>query len=745
MQRGPRLGLLWVLILALFTAAGGAAKEVYVFEVSLEKPLGNDVIHILGVAWELGDQAWVFLAPVEEGEAVYAITGNVTNVKIYDARRIYVVVPAQPPPRGRAAAYWLETQAGRYPVELAKPRGGVVETWVGSVDEMYKTLEEMGYRPKYMGKARLVRSETQDRGPAASDLHTLTAAPTGAPAVGTTYTVYGGVYFRPLRIDSLGIKSVPPVIQSSLNGKLCYDVSTGVGIPDATYVGYDANELYLGTYILGGRVSGRLIVETYTIESLNYDVMKGYPCRLAGRLEFNLVNKTRYFVRHVNSTISSSKPLVIRVLVHPTSISGAPRVSVNASVAYTRTYRHGFEMNEYMSYVAGETVTINQYVSRMVLGPYVMPEGIAGGTHRAVVRLVTSMVSGSCPPLYVDLLINNVLLRSTYVYGSLQGVSCLYNIDVSAPVDPYTVSWSKSFAGGFFYILRIRYSGSLAPPYVYSITAMPHEALRGWRWAEVWRTVSGGLDIAWQYPYTATEIQLLATRYPPQSSSTLAPLVLVHGIFSFRNDGMTSGGPLFVVGVAGVRSDGMVSYPLKTFTAHLRFSRDVSGAFLLKAFYSLPAGLEEIREPWWLYYAKLAKGMVDFAVAFLDLGRVASVLYAGISFAVDRALDTAYTQPSVSNIDSYTVKISWTRGWADNKQNDKVYLLVSVPSTKFVYPYSTRVTVTHLNIEYVSYSPSLTWYLHPTDPGIYSYVGQPAFKSWIFGGVVSNALTFWPG
>ncbi len=734
-------GLL-ILIVVLFVAAGGAAKEVFVFEVDLEKPLGNDVIHIPGLRWEFGDQAWIFLLPVEEGEAVYAVTGNVTTIKVYDARRIYVVMPAQPPPRGRAAAHWLETQVGRYPVELARPRGGVAETWAGSVDEMFQILREMGYEPRYMGKARLTKAETQDRNPeaAAADLHT--PATTGAPTMGTTYVVYGGVYFRSLRIGSLGTQAVPPVIQSSLDGKLCYDAVTGASIPGATYVGYDATEMYIGTYVIGGQVSGKLIVETYTVESLNYNPEKGYPCRLVGRLEFNLVNKTRYFVRHVNRTISSNKPLVIRVLVSTASISGAPRVSVNASVTYVRTYRYGFEMSEYMSYVAGEAVTVNQYVSRILLGPYVIPEGIAGGTHRAVVRLVTDTVSGGCPPLYVDWLVNNVLLRSTYVYGSLQGAACLYNIDLSAPVDPYTVSWTKSFAGGFFYILRIRYSGSFALPYVYSITAMSHEALRGWRWAEVWRTAPGGIDIVWQCPFTATEIQLLATRYPPQSSSTLAPLALVHGIFSFRNDGTSATGPLFVVGVAGVRSDGAVRYPIRTFEVHLRFSRNIGTALSQKSYYSVSGTLEEVREPWWLYYARLTKSIVDFAVAFLDIGRLAAILYAGISFAVDRALDVAYTMPSVSSVDGYTVRISWTRGWADNKQNDKVYVGVFVhDQSKFGYEYPTAVTVTYLNLEYVSYAPSLTWYLHPTNGEAYSLRTQPTLKSWMHGGVVYSYIT----
>lgn len=146
-----------------------------------------------------------------------------------------------------------------------------------------------------------------------------------------------------------------------------------------------------------------------------------------------------------------------------------------------------------------------------------------------------------------------------------------------------------------------------------------------------------------------------------------------------------------------------------------------------------------MRKPWWLYSAKLTKSMVDSAVSFLDIGRLATKLYTGISFAVDRALDAAYTTPSVSSVNSYTARISCTQEWADNKQNDKVYVAVYIhDESKYIYAYSTAVAVTYLKLEYASYSPSPTWCFHPTSGTAYSSGTQPYLKSWMHRGVVDG-------
>ncbi|MEM1519032.1 MAG: hypothetical protein QXF78_02240, partial [Pyrobaculum sp.] len=64
-------GLRYLLVAVLLLAAVLSSKEVYLFDVELPEPLRGDVIHIPGVSWELGNQAWIFLVPVEEGDAVY--------------------------------------------------------------------------------------------------------------------------------------------------------------------------------------------------------------------------------------------------------------------------------------------------------------------------------------------------------------------------------------------------------------------------------------------------------------------------------------------------------------------------------------------------------------------------------------------------------------------------------------------------------------------------------------------------
>jgi len=127
-------------------------SEVYVFKVWLPQPFSGFGVYVPGVEWELGEAAWLFMAPVERGEAVHALTGDAAEVKLYDARAVYIAIPAVPPADAAEADAWLETPVGRYPVRIGEPRG-IALTLVDSGEEVYKVLREAGYSPKYMGEA----------------------------------------------------------------------------------------------------------------------------------------------------------------------------------------------------------------------------------------------------------------------------------------------------------------------------------------------------------------------------------------------------------------------------------------------------------------------------------------------------------------------------------------------------------------------------------------------------------------
>ncbi|MCX8136863.1 hypothetical protein [Pyrobaculum aerophilum] len=734
-------GVKYLLAALLLLAAMASSKEVYLFDVELPEPLKGDVIHIPGINWELGSQAWIFLIPVEEGDAVYALTGNTTRIKVYDARRVIVAIPAVEPPKRKASA-WLETPVGRYPVEIKKPERGIAETIASSLEEVMEVLKQNGFNARYMGRARLV-IETQERKPEAV-AHTsgeISPMQISYPTTGSTYTVYAGVYFRQVRMDKAGSYTVPPIAERGLI--LCSNV------PNAAFIGCDAVEMYIGAIVKGkySNVALRIEVETYRLSSATG--INVY-CERTGVLRFNLVNKTRYYIRYVNASASADKPMavVVRVIAEPMSSTYTLNVavSVNASVAYRRIYTYGFEMSQFMSYTTGEAVSINQYVSRIVLGPYFIPDGIAYGVHRAYLSITTRPVGGACPPLAVDMYVNAMwaAYRQIYPYSSTSA-SCLYFVELSALVDAWTTSWTKSFSGGFYYVLRIRYTTTWELPYVYSISAMPHEALRGWRWAEIWRSsYNGRIDYIWRNPHNTAQMQILYTRYPPQQdSTTIGPLVVVHGLFTFNAISISPLSPYFSITVAGRESSFFTSRPMKRFEVTLRFSRAVAprGAPLtLNTYYVRPAGsLEAIQEPWWLFWARLAKTAVDFAVAFLDIGRAASLLYTAVSFAVDRALDAAVTTASLIRIDDYTIRITWQRGWADNAPNDKVYVTVAMANDALITTANTRVEVTQFCLEYVCYNPGLEWYIRPTrfeDSGS----GHPLVKNWMFGGMTSAGV-----
>jgi hypothetical protein len=106
----------------------------------------------------------------------------------------------------------------------------------------------MGLQPEYRGKAELIAKRDPDAGREA-------AAPTlpRRPSVGSTFDVYGGLYFRETPVTKTGLVVIP------VRGTQ----SACRNLPYAAYVGYDAKSFTLGTSIRGGAVDADLIVEVY--------------------------------------------------------------------------------------------------------------------------------------------------------------------------------------------------------------------------------------------------------------------------------------------------------------------------------------------------------------------------------------------------------------------------------------------------------------------------------------------------
>jgi len=709
------LSLLTLVVLAVLVYG----SEVYVFKVWLPQPYSGFGIYVPGAVWELGEAAWLFMAPVERGEAVHALTGNITEAKLYDARAVYIAIPAVPPADVAEADAWLETPVGKYPIRIGKPQG-LTLTLVDSEEEVYKVLREAGHSPKYMGEATLVEAEgrlPEPHGPVPL-----------APSVGSTYRVYGGVYFVPATV-SVDTTTIKPRARRGL--QVCSNVS------DAAFVGYDAEAMTLGVYILGGSAAGKLVVEVYAME----DTRVPAPCSFLGRWEAGLVNKTYYTVRYVNASVSSAKPLAVRVYVRAGSVSGSPRVFVNASVTYSRTYRYGFEMSEYATYVGGGRPTaINRRVSMVVFGPYSIPDGVASGRHEVKFAVTAEPVSGTCPPITADWLINGVWAAGGVFHGSSTSAGCRYAIAFSQErLEAAGLWFAKPFAGAYYYVVKLRYPDGRTP-YIKTVEVLGHEALRGWRWAEVWRaTPSDAPPFIWMMSFTASEVQVLYVAHPPQSSTS--PPALVHGVLSFRNTVPSM--DFFQVAVSGGLYVGGRREPVKSLSLTMEFSTSVRGA-LVSAEYVAPTWIERIWEPVWVYYAKVVMAIVNFFASLFGLG---SGQYHGLSFAVDKAIRSAVNAPTASNPDEYTLKITWVKGWADSHYADEIHIYVIQQPKNMLTTTPTTVTVKELKLEYATYTPNLRWHIHPTSDIAYTLTAppQPFLKIWMHGGLTSSGEIYRPG
>jgi hypothetical protein len=437
-----------LVVLVLFVVLA-AAERVYVYEVESDFEITEDVPHVPGISWRFGEQLLVVWVPRDVKPGVILFTNETAPIPLYDRKYFLLVVPAdaRPSQSARAEAF-LKTPDGVYPVVFRKPDAGIIDITTHSIEDALTTLKQIGLQPEYRGKAELIAKRDPDAGREA-------AAPTlpRRPSVGSTFDVYGGLYFRETPVTKTGLVVIP------VRGTQ----SACRNLPYAAYVGYDAKSFTLGTSIRGGAVDADLIVEVYKIQNDGF-------CTYLGSQRFRLANNTRYWVSLINSTTSVDE-LAVFVMLDVRSFSGQPRVGVNASLIYARTYRYGFEVGEFAARAAGGFVVYRE-VRRVVIGPYVAYDGYVAQTASSslTLTLTTEPVNGVCKDLQVRFTINGRSPSGTYTYRGRHLGLCIYDVylpNIWEPSFQMEYFYAKAFGGGLAWVLDIEYTDG-STPYVSS-------------------------------------------------------------------------------------------------------------------------------------------------------------------------------------------------------------------------------------------------------------------------------------
>jgi len=191
-----------LVVLALF-AVLAAAQRVYVYEVKSDVEIAEDVPHVSGISWRLGEQLLVVWVPRDATPGIILFTNETAPVPLYDRTYFLLVVPtdARPNQKARAEAL-LKTPDGAYPVVFKKPDGGIIDITAHGIEEALTILKQMGLQPEYRGKAEL---RTNKKDPLNADKEspaktasvfpqvmtptTVTATQTSATTVTQTYVV----------------------------------------------------------------------------------------------------------------------------------------------------------------------------------------------------------------------------------------------------------------------------------------------------------------------------------------------------------------------------------------------------------------------------------------------------------------------------------------------------------------------------------------------------------------------------
>jgi len=701
-----------LVVLALF-AVLAAAQRVYVYEVESDFEITEDVPHVPGVSWRFGEQLLVVWVPRDVAPGVILFTGETAPIPLYDRKYFLLVVPADAQPSHRAEAEaFLKTPDGTYPVVFRKPDGGIIDILAHSIEEALTILKGIGLQPEYRGKAELIAKRDPDAGGEA-------AAPTlpRRPSINSTFDVYGGLYFRETTVTRTGLVVIP--VRGTQSA--CRNV------PYAAYVGYDAKSFTLGTLIRGGAVDADLIVEVYKIQ-------KDGSCTFLGSQRFRLANNTRYWVSLIDPTTSVDE-LAVFVMLDVRSFSGQPRVGVNASLIYTRTYRYGFEVGEFAARVVGG-FEVRREVRRVVIGPYVAFDGYIAQTASSSLRLTlaTEPVNGVCKDLRVRFTINGRSPSGTSTYRGRHLGLCLYDVylpNVWEPSFQTEYFYAKAFGEGLFWVLDIEYTDGTTP-YVRSIVLRDAEAFRYWRWVEQWKTTPGLIEGSWLFPFLSSAFELYAAPTEPIP----APGVY-HGLVTVRTNTV---GQMFraILSISGrythpgldravymKKAEVDIAMPLSVQTL------DAVGAYLMPDYQ-----LSSIAPPGWVREAFDVKRVVDCILMLAGVvGRVAGLL----GFATGEGLKSAGDSVMVQTLDYYTARITYRRGWYTNVASNTIIVPLIIPSL-YWRDSPTELEITRICLDGICSTPGLKAYVQPST-GYWSPVVAPV-KNWMFRGQVDSIIAY---
>ncbi|MFZ8841312.1 MAG: hypothetical protein ACO2PM_20800 [Pyrobaculum sp.] len=709
-------------VVALFVVLA-AAQRVYVYEVESDVEITEDVPHVPGIPWRFGEQLLVVWVPRDAAPGIILFTNEAAPIPLYDRRYFLLVVPADARPSQRAdAEAFLKTPDGTYPVVFRKPDAGIVDILAHSIEDALAILKQIGLQPEYRGKAELIAKRDPNAGREA-------AAPTlpRRPSVGSTFDVYGGLYFRQTPITKTGQVIIP------VHGTQ----SACINLPYAAYVGYDAKSFTLGTLIKGGTLDADLIVEVYKIQF-------GGNCTFLGSQRFRLANRTRYWVSLINSTTSVDQ-LAVFVMLDVRSFSGQPRVGVNASLIYTRTYRYGFEVGEFAARAAGGFVVYRE-VRRVVIGPYVAYDGYVAQTASSsqTLTIATEPVNGVCKDLRVRFTINSRSPSGTYTYRGRHLGLCIYDVyqpNIWEPSFQTEYFYAKAFGGGLAWVLDIEYTDG-STPYVRRIylggpNLQDIDVFRYWRWAEQWKTTPTTIDGIWKNPFLSSAYELYAAPTEP----TPGPGIY-HGLVTIRT--RSAGDSERIV----LTISGRYIYPGTNHVVYinraeidLRMRINVSRIDAVGESYLMPNNqLNPITPPQWV---EIALRILD-AVTFVQIitgfgGRVAGLLL----FAAGQGLRSAgdIVRAEVLDSNTNTARITYQRGWGTNVASDTIIAPLRIPSLSG-RDIPTELEITRICLDGFCANPNLKAYVQP-DRG-YGDTFHRLVKNWMFRGQVIDSRSYEP-
>jgi hypothetical protein len=722
LRAGPLAAVLVVMVLFALSAA---AERVYVYEVESDVEITEDVPHVPGISWRFGEQLLVVWMPRDVAPGVILFTNETAPIPLYDRKYFLLVVPADARPNQRARAEaFLKTPDGTHPVVFRKPDAGILYTIAHSIEEALAILKRMGLQPEYRGKAELKRIDTAKRDPDAGRETAADATPTqvSRPTINSTLDVYGGLYFRETPIDRTGqviipVHGIPP--------------SACRNVPDAAYVGYDARGFVLGTLIRGGTVDADLIIEVHKIQNDGY-------CTLLGTRTFRLENRTTYWVSLINPTTSVDE-LAVFVRLNVRSFSGQPRVSAYASVLYTRTYRYGFEVGEFVARATG-MFWIYNYVRRIVIGPYVAYDGYIARTASSSLRLTlaTEPVNGVCKDLRVRFTINGGLTSGISTYrGQYSGAKCHYNINLpffSQWSFQFEYSYAKAFGGGLAWVLDIQYTDG-STPFV-ATGSLGGEAFRYWRWAEQWKTIPKDIDAIWMNAFLSSAYELYAGPTEP-----IPGPAIYHGLVTVRTNTVGQGQRVLLT------ISGRFIYPGMNHVVYINraeidlyVSLPVHGIRVEGEAYLMPNNqINYNTEPRWLEIALRILDAVNFVRIITGFGgRVAGLLL----FAIGKGLQSAGDVVKAEVRDSHTARIIYQRGWGTNVASDTIIAPLSIPSLSGRRVH-TEFEITRICLDGIYVNPSLKAYVQPDASYVYSSKTVHAvLKNWMFRGQVPGPTAY---